>query len=259
MSSRTRSPGFGNDGTLGWTRLEIIRQTRAFMSADKTMDVRADNGADAEPGSRWLTHRQLAELRSISTASAIKLALRHGWRKQKDNRGLVRCLVPPEWTSSKRDMQADPSADERADAGADVGADKSSEVSLLRSVYETALEATTARVDALGGQIDALKGEIAAQAALIEGFKGQRQGLLAADARADRAEAAVAGERARADALRDQLGVAQEELRRAREAADQVRQHAREAEDAVQTLRQANAERNARGRWARLRAAWRRE
>jgi hypothetical protein len=219
------------------------------------MDVRADNGADAEPGSRWLTHRQLAEIRGISTASAIKLALRHGWRKQRDNRGLVRCLVPPEWTSPRSDMQANPSADERAD----VGADKSPEISLLRSLYETALEATTARVDALRGQIEALKGEIALQAALIEGFKGQRQGLLAADARADRAEAAVACERARADALRDQLSVAQEELRRAREAADQVRQHVREAEDAVQTLRQANAERKARGRWARLRAAWRGE
>ena len=165
------------------------------------MDVRADDGADAEPGSRWLTHRQLADIRGISTASAIKLALRHGWRKQKDNRGLVRCLVPPEWTSSKRDMQAaDLSADERAAVGADTGADKSSEISLLRSVYETALEATTARVDALIGQIEALKGEVAVQAALIEGFKGQREGLLAADARADRAEASVAGERARADA-----------------------------------------------------------
>jgi hypothetical protein len=223
------------------------------------MDVRADNGADGEPGSRWLTHRQLAEIRGISTASAIKLALRHRWRKQKDNRGLVRCLVPPEWTSPKRDIQADLSADERADAGADTGADKSSEISLVRSVYETALEATTARADALQGQVEALKGEIALQAALIEGFKGQRQGLLAAEARADRAEAAVAGERARADVLRDQLNVAQEELRRTREAADQVRQHAREAEDAVQTLRQANAAQKARGRWARLRAAWRGE
>jgi len=245
---------------LGLDAARDFSPHKSFMSADPTMDVRADDGADAEPGSRWLTHRQLADIRGISTASAIKLALRHGWRKQKDNRGLVRCLVPPEWTSAKRDMQAaDLSADERAAVGADTGADKSSEISLLRSVYETALEATTARVDALIGQIEALKGEVAVQAALIEGFKGQREGLLAADARADRAEAAVAGERARADALRDQLSAVQEELRRAREAADQVRQHAREAEDAVQTLRQANAERKARGRWVRLRAAWRGE
>ncbi len=242
-----------------WTRLGIIRQTAASTVSGSAMDMRADNGADAEPGSRWITHRQLAEIRGISTASAIKLALRHGWRKQKDNRGTVRCLVPPEWISPKRDIQAITSADERADVGADTGADKSSEVSFLRSAYETALEANTARIGALGGQIEALKGEIAAKAALIEGFEAQREDFLAAEARADRAEGAVADERARADALRDQLSAAQEELRQAREAAEQVRQHAREAEDAIQTLRQANAERKERGRWARLRAAWRGE
>jgi hypothetical protein len=47
------------------------------------MDVRAD---DANYG-RWMTHAELATSSGISTASAIKLALRHHWRKQKDNRG----------------------------------------------------------------------------------------------------------------------------------------------------------------------------
>jgi hypothetical protein len=202
------------------------------------MDERADNGADAEPGSRWLTHRQLAEIRGISTASAIKLALRHGWRKQKDNRGMVRCLVPPEWINPKGDRQTDTSADERAD----IGADKSSEISFLRGAYETALEANKAQIDALGGQIEALKGEIAAKTALIEGLEAQRHGFFAAEARASQAEEAVAGERARADALRDQLEAAQEELRQA-----------------IQTLQKADDARKARGRWARLRAAWRGE
>jgi len=172
------------------------------------MDGRADNGADAEPGSRWLTHRQLAEIRGISTASAIKLALRHGWRKQKDNRGTVRCLVPPEWINPKGDRQADTSADERVD----IGADKSPEISFLRGAYEAALEANRAQIDALGGQIEALKGEIAAKTALIESLEAQRHGFFTAEARANRAEEAVAGERARADALRDQLELAREEL-----------------------------------------------
>jgi hypothetical protein len=77
--------------------------------------------------------------------------------------------------------------------------------------------------------------------------------------RAERAEAGRDGERTRADALRDRLDASQDELRQVREAADQVRQHAREAEDAMAELRQAEAGRKARGRWARLRAAWRGE
>jgi hypothetical protein len=217
------------------------------------MDGRVDNGADTEAGSRWLTHRQLAGIRGISTASAIKLALRHGWRKQKDNRGTVRCLVPPDWINLKGDRQVGTSADERAD----VGADKSSEISFLRGAYEAALEANKAQIDALGGHIEALKGEIAAKTTLIETLETERHGFFAAEARANRAEEAVAGERARADALRDQLEAAQEELRQVSEASDQVRQRAREAEDAIQTLQKADDVRKARGRWARLRAAWR--
>jgi uncharacterized coiled-coil DUF342 family protein len=83
--------------------------------------------------------------------------------------------------------------------------------------------------------------------------------LLAAETRADRAETAITGERNRADALRDRLDAAQDELRQTRETADQVRQHAREAEDAIEALRRADAERRGKGRWARLRAAWRGE
>jgi len=36
----------------------------------------------------------------------------------------------------------------------------------------------------------------------------------------------------------------------------EVRQHAREAEDAIEELRRTDAERRGRGRWARLKAAW---
>jgi hypothetical protein len=53
--------------------------------------------------------------------------------------------------------------------------------------------------------------------------------------------------------------VAEDELRHARDAADQARQHAREAEDAIEALRQADAKRRAEGRWTRLKAAWRGE
>jgi hypothetical protein len=60
-----------------------------------------DAGVDETVDGRWMTHAELAQARGISTASAIKLALRHRWRKQKDNRGTLRCLVPMEFTNPK--------------------------------------------------------------------------------------------------------------------------------------------------------------
>ena len=47
----------------------------------------------AEVG-RWLTYRQIADLRRISKASAERLVRRHKWRRQEDNEGVTRALVP---------------------------------------------------------------------------------------------------------------------------------------------------------------------
>ena len=95
--------------------------------------------------------------------------------------------------------------------------------------------------------ITTLREENARLITMIDGFS----------ARADRAEQALVAERSRADTLHDRLDATQDDLRQAREAADQAKHHAREAEDAIKSLRQADEERKARGRWARLRAAWR--
>ena len=117
--------------------------------------------------------------------------------------------------------------------------------------------------------------------------------LKDAVSRADRAEQGRDGERARADALRDRAQAATEAERRAdqaeqgREAARKrahelanrllvvqgaadrseeltaqvkaAKAEAREAEDRAEELRLADAARRGRGRWARLRAAWRGE
>ena len=198
------------------------------------MDVRADDANDG----RWMTHAELAASRRISTASAIKLALRHHWRKQKDNRGTVRCLVPPEWSTPKRDKGAD--------ARADVGADARADISGVVSAFEAAIGSLTARAEH-------------------------------AESRADTAERGRDGERARADALRDRVDAIQAEtaalqaqLAKAEAEGDaltietaeltaQVRAakaEAREAQDVAEELRQAEAARRGRGRLARLRAAW---
>jgi len=79
------------------------------------MDIRVDDTAD---GACWLTHAEVAAARGISTASAIKLALRHHWRKQRDNHGTLRCLVPADFIGPPPDLRADARADGRADLSA---------------------------------------------------------------------------------------------------------------------------------------------
>ena len=53
--------------------------------------------SDDSPDARWMTYPELAEARRITLSSATKLVLRRGWRRQKDNHGTMRALVPPEW------------------------------------------------------------------------------------------------------------------------------------------------------------------
>ena len=220
------------------------------------MELRADEEADIEPGCRWMTHTELAKARGISTASAIKLALRHGWRKQKDNRGAVRCLVPPEFASAKS-----LGVDRVAAAGADAGADNSSEISVLQSAYHAALEAKDGEIAALKGQISALSQGFAAERAALRSetdlARADAQAARETAERADRdrraAEVARDEERARADGLKGLLDARQLELAEQRALTDQVEGARREVLGAVEELRQADAARKARGR---LRRAW---
>jgi hypothetical protein len=57
------------------------------------------NGTAHDDGdSRWMSYAELAEVRRITTSSAIRLVVRRGWRRQKDNQGVMRALVPVQWT-----------------------------------------------------------------------------------------------------------------------------------------------------------------
>jgi chromosome segregation ATPase len=168
-----------------------------------------------------MSYGELAAVRGIDRTSALKLALRHKWRKQTDNRGTVRVLVPTDWAAP---------ADKRAAAGAEMS---------------TAITALEAAIAALREQAQTDKIAIGTL----------REQLGTADFRADRAEAgreradqALVGERARADTLRDRIEALQVQL-----AARQ------EVVDAAEAIRQADDRRRALGRWARLRAAWRGE
>src|ERR1700744_479834 len=73
---------------------EMYRPEHHTMNhQDRTGDSQADSAADG----RWLTFAELSQLRGISKTAAMKLVSRHGWRRQKNNKGQVRALVPLAW------------------------------------------------------------------------------------------------------------------------------------------------------------------
>jgi len=80
----------------------------------------------------WLTYADLAKVRGIDRASAAKLVLRRKWRRQKDNQGVLRILVPSEW--------ADPSQDKSVDDTVDSPPDMSQAISALEQAVAAASE-----------------------------------------------------------------------------------------------------------------------
>jgi hypothetical protein len=214
-----------------------------------TPDDRTDDQADA----RWMTFAELAAARGISKLSAAALVRRHGWRRQTDNRGRVMALVPRDGPELRRPVEADHPRDHPPDdpaytaafetALAAIEAAHARELATLREQVASAEQARLslqAMVEQFAGQLrDAdqiMKAERARSDALLADL---HRDLDAAKEHVDRAEAAIAEERARVDALRDRLEAAQ--------------QQAQEAAQAAAALRQADAERKARGR---LRRAW---
>jgi hypothetical protein len=196
------------------------------------MEMGADDAADG----RWMTHAELAATRGISTASAIKLALRNGWRKQRDNRGTLRCLVPAAFIGLTQGGRADTRADARMVSRADDGADLSAAIITLRdavTMLGDQLSHERMRADTAQAERDDLRARLAdAQAA-----------LAAAQADVEQVERGREAAETRTDELRRELE------------ASQIAQGEAEADAAE--LRQAEDARKGRGRLARLRAAWR--
>jgi hypothetical protein len=87
----------------------------------------------------------------------------------------------------------------------------------------------------------------------------QQDEIARLTARLTAAEALVKELRSRLDDLSSQLGATKAELATAQDEAETATARAVTAAEAEQALRQADANRRAGGRWARLRAAWRGE
>jgi septal ring factor EnvC (AmiA/AmiB activator) len=189
---------------------------------DQSSEQSPDRSMDQDSG-RWLTYPELAGVRGIDKPSAIRLATRKKWRRQRDNRRVVRVLVPPEWLTPR--YQSTDLPMDRQDRDMDLSSD--------RTDFAAALAAVEA---AHAGEIAALHGQVAGLKTLVD----QTMAALAdANARTDRSEAEIRELRGQIEALHRQLVEAQ----RAVEGADE--------------LRRQDDTRRAMGRWARLRAAWR--
>src|ERR1700722_18644029 len=128
------------------------------MDTDKGMDKGTDRATDrgTDKGSNdsdgmWLTYAELAQIRRIDRHSAVKLVTRHRWRRQKDNRGVLRILVPLEWSAQRdKDRGIDTVTDKGIDEGTDMGTDMSRAIITLQA----AVTSLTERADAAEKRAD---------------------------------------------------------------------------------------------------------
>ena len=210
---------------------------------------------------QWMTYSELARIRGIGRESAVKLVQREKWRKLagNDRDRTVRVLVPLEWLKPARNELQGTFPEAIGDAVPGV----TSEVSPQISALQIAVEALKGENSALREQVErershADQAEVRASCAeadrrAADAERGQL--VVMADglrAERDRADLALAAERNRADVLREKVETLQGEFEAAR--IGRV-----EAEADAAELRQAETVRKGRGRWTRLKAAWRGE
>jgi hypothetical protein len=282
-------PGSTRAGSTGWMS-DHTHPTDESYGPDRLSVGSPDDGGT------WLTKAELARVRRISVASADRLIRRQGWRRQPGNDGRVRVLVPSDWIKPGAGNPTDRESQNPTDILQNPTDNVPDPTDIARYIvaFEAALtvlrEAHASEIATLHGVIDGLRSSIARGEdraarteadrnaertradALRDRLNGMQEQLAeahaalqaaaAADARAERAEAdrveergradraetATTAERARADALRERIEVLQVQIT--------ARQ---EVIDAAEATRRADDARKARGRWGRLRAAWRGE
>jgi hypothetical protein len=210
---------------------------------------------DAGTG-RWMTYDELAEVRGIKRIGAVRLVQRYKWRRQAGNDGRARVLVPHDALQPVRGTDAGTNAPIHVtptSAGSAAGNDAGTMLEGALAALEDAVAALREQLDVANARAERAESAITTERAKSDAL---RQQLVRADARSDelRTEAAALHERVEAlqagqDMMLDMharaLAEAQEQLERVREAAE--------------GLREREQERRARGLLARLRAAVRGE
>ena len=72
------------------------------MVADGEEETFRDDPREAFPDGRWLTYDEIAKIRGIGRASAVKLAQRERWQRRPGNDRTARVLVPLDWLKPAR-------------------------------------------------------------------------------------------------------------------------------------------------------------
>ena len=205
---------------------------------------------DTQDG-KWLSYAELAAIRGINRASAVKLVQRERWPRSSgnDRARTIRVLVPTDWLAPAKE-RAVASRDTPATSGEDTR-HLVATIASLTSAFDTALASLTEQLarSEQGRELERVRADAAI--ALVD----QTMAALAdANARTDRAEVETPELRGQIEALTAELVTAKEAAERARREAVH---EAREAAQALDALRAAEAARLAQGLLARLRAAWR--
>jgi hypothetical protein len=207
------------------------------------MDQQAER-PDARPLERpiGMTYAQAAARLGLSPEAIRHRARRAGWRTQPGNDGRTLVMVPDNEPAA--DTPARPAVQTTVRAPVRTR-DHREEIARAHARAERA----EIRADEAMQRANAADADRRAAIALAD----QTVTLLTDTvAKADRAEAAIAAERLRADALRDRLDGLQHDL-------DAARQQAQQTQQTADELRRAEEARKGRSRLARLRAAWRGE
>jgi len=238
-----------------------------MIHQDRTGDSQADSAADG----RWLTFAELSQLRGISKTAAMKLVSRHGLRRQKNNKGQVRALVPLAWVADADTREPNSAADMSRAIRAFDSAIATLHQQLVRETGRT--EAAERARTALTVQLAQAEAGRAAERSRAE---ADREARTRAEAEAvalrvqldqARAEAQRATQAAEAEAARlrqaTELAVQEakalweaEAARAVREAENRSTVASRIDEVQLRRLQEAERARRSRSRLQRLRAAW---
>jgi hypothetical protein len=239
---------------------------------------------DAGDSGTWMTKAELAAARGISIESVERLMRRHRWRRQPGNDSRVRVLVPSDWMTP-RDTDpphrppplpvGDPPAHPppvRSDVDAveavlaALREAHAGEIAAVREAHAAEKARAETQIEHLRGQITVFEFRLTTETARADAEK----------ARADEAEQVRDAARKRTHELANRMMRLEAEAEEGRETKERLTGLDRLLADAEHRLTQAEDARRAaqervdaqdraaiarqgRGRWARLRAAWRGE
>jgi chromosome segregation ATPase len=224
----------------------------------------------------WLTYREIGARLGLNVEAVRTRVRRAGWRTQPGNDGRTRVLVPDH-------VLVEPVSADRE--GVNEGVNRTKDLTGLVVL----LTAAEARISRLEGQVqaerdrvnesrseaDRLRAELAEQTTRSDRAKqASTEAAHATTERVTRAEAQIehlretlaaaqadqAASEARADAEADALRTEVTLIQATKLAtAEQAHAAAQAAQERLDAMRRADAERRGQGRWVRLRAAWRGE